>query len=100
MGKTSAKVKDKYNEKTYTRYVLRVKKGEELESRIKGLFEGKEKKGAKDGSFNSLIERLLKAHFGIDEAGQPDETPEDRPGKKRRKKAAETAGQGQGGGTP
>ena len=59
MGKTSTKSKDKYNETTYARYTLRVRKDSDLYDEIEKF---KKRKGT---SLNYLLTKLLKEHFGI-----------------------------------
>lgn len=59
MGKTSSKVKDRYNEKTYDRITLRVKKGEKetIEKHAQG----------KGQSLNGYINGLIKKDMGESE---------------------------------
>ena len=57
MGKTSTQSKDKYNEKAYARYTLRIRKDSDLYEYISNFTS---KKGT---SMNYLITKLLTEHF-------------------------------------
>jgi len=61
MGKTSTKIKDRYNEAAYARYTIRVRKDSELYEKIE---EFKSKKGT---SLNLIVRKLLHKHFGCEE---------------------------------
>ena len=57
MSKTSSKSKDKYNEATYARFTLRIRKESTLYDDIQ-VFTGK-----KGTSLNHLATKLLSEHF-------------------------------------
>jgi len=57
VGKTSTKSKDKYNEKAYARYTLRIRRDSDLYEYINDFTS---KKGA---SLNYLITKLLTEYF-------------------------------------
>jgi len=58
MGKTATKSKDKYNEKTYARYTIRIRKDSLLYDYIEE-FMGH----SKYTSLNYLVTKLLDKHF-------------------------------------
>ena len=57
MGKTSTQSKRKYNESTYSRYVINIRKDSTLDDYIKEFMA---KKGT---SLNYLVTKLLTKHF-------------------------------------
>jgi len=57
MSKTSTSVKDRYNETTYARYTLRVRKDSDLYEDIEAFM------SSKGTSLNYLVEILLKDFF-------------------------------------
>ena len=60
MGKTSTKLKDKYNEYTYARYTIRIKKDSELYEKIEEFMS---KKGT---SLNYVVIQKLSEFFEVD----------------------------------
>ena len=56
-GKTSTTAKDKYNERTYARYTIRIRKDSTLYDKIE------EFTSKKDSSLNYLVIKLLEKHF-------------------------------------
>ena len=61
MGKTSSKVKDRYNKANYKQYVLRIRRDTELFEAVEAFIS---KKGT---SLNFIVESLLKEHFKIND---------------------------------
>ena len=57
MGKTSTKLKDKYNEAVYARYTIRIRKDTELYEEIEKFM------SVKGTSLNYVVEKLLRKHF-------------------------------------
>jgi len=57
LGKTSTQSKKKYNEATYSRYVINIRKDSMLDDYIKEFM------SAKGTSLNYLVTKLLTEHF-------------------------------------
>jgi len=57
MGKASTQYKEKYNRASYTRYVIRIRKDDYLDERIKDFMK------LKGTSFNYLVTNLLTKYF-------------------------------------
>jgi len=57
MGKASTQYKEKYNKAAYSRYVIRIRKGNYLDERIKEFMRPKET------SLNYLVTKLLTDYF-------------------------------------
>jgi len=58
MGKASTQYKEKYNKTAYTRYVIRIRKDDYLDERIKEFMR------LKGTSLNYLVTKLLTEYFG------------------------------------
>lgn len=61
MGKTSTKSRDKYNERVYARYTVRIRKDTELYEKVEQFM-------AKSGtSLNHVVNKLLSDFFSLDD---------------------------------
>ena len=60
MGKTSTKSKDKYNEETYARYTIRIKKDSELYEKIEEFM------SHKGTSLNYVVIKVLSKFFNVE----------------------------------
>jgi hypothetical protein len=70
MGKTSSQSKDKYNEREYARYTLRIRKDSDLYEAVQKFMNRH-----KNTSLNHIVTKLLIEHFEIDAVYREENEP-------------------------
>ena len=68
MGKTSTQSKDKYNEREYARYTIRIRKDSALYDKVEEF-----KARSKHTSLNAIVSKRLEEFFEIDSVYRPEE---------------------------
>ena len=68
MGKTSTQSKDKYNEREYARYTIRIRKDDELYDKVEEFMARNKYK-----SLNAIVSNRLREFFELSCVYQPEE---------------------------